>query len=167
MKKIIITFLTLVGAVSIFLAIFVAIAIIKSPSISQQPIPTHSFSGQELFNGVNAYRISKDLPQLKENGELCNNLVERWLDIKNPDNGHEGFVEWATNKKLLIKGYPNKNFHYIGELYIVDASTVDMAIEWWASSPGHRIALENPDFDVMCTYAAEGAGVVVVGDLVN
>jgi uncharacterized protein YkwD len=164
-KRIIILILSITGLLSILTIIGLFVYFQFSPSTPVQP--AHYFSGQELFNGINEYRSEHNLPILKENSDLCNNLVERWLDVKNPENGHEGFLEWAENRKLLINGYPNKDFYYIGELYIVDAASTDKAIDWWASSPGHRIALENPDFDVMCAYAAEGTGVVIVGDLVN
>lgn len=118
----------------------------------------YKYTGQELFDEVNKYRISKSLPQLELDPILCDNLVERWLAVKNPDSGHKGFEEWAKAEGVQ----DNPKYGTIGEMYIKDTSTPEGAIAWWVGSPGHKSTLEMKELVYGCSYASEGTGVVIM-----
>lgn len=115
----------------------------------------NKYTGQELFQAVNDYRASQNIPRLQLDPALCNNLVERWLAIKNPNNGHAGDEQWLKNEGLL----GNSKYGQFGELYIT-ATTPENAINWWIGSPGHRTTLEMKSMVYGCAYANDGIGVV-------
>lgn len=119
----------------------------------------YKYTGEDLFEAVNAHREIVGVQKLELDPILCDNLVERYLAIKEPNNGHKGFTEWLTDEGI------NKNPKYgqIGELYIT-ASTPENAISWWMGSPGHKSTLEMSTLKYGCAYASEGTGVVVVAE---
>lgn len=117
-----------------------------------------SFTGEDLFVAVNKHRQSVGVPEISIEETFCGNLVERWLAIKNPNNGHQGLEDWWAEKQL-----ENDPYGQINELY-ASATSADRVIEMWRSSPGHKIPLENPSYNVGCTYAADGLGVLIIGE---
>jgi hypothetical protein len=121
-----------------------------------------SFTGGELLEAMNDHRMGIGVQELQLDQRLCSNLVERWLDIKNPDNGHKGLKEWGENNKLIVDGKPVAPFDNLNELYVT-TTNANRAIELWVGSPGHKVVLENPDYNVACTYAADGTGVAIIG----
>jgi uncharacterized protein YkwD len=126
-----------------------------------QTVPQYGdYSGQELFDKVNTYRVSKGLSELQLDPKICDNLVERYLAVKNPDSGHAGFKEWLAKEKIKEEG----NYSLVGELYITTSQSTDTALEFWTSSPGHRLTLEMAEMTNGCAYAAKGTGVVVMGE---
>jgi hypothetical protein len=118
-----------------------------------------NFNGQQLFDEINNYRQSKGINLLELDPILCDNLVDRWLAIKNPDNGHDGFEQWLKNEGIV----DNKKYGQIGELYISTVTAKD-AINFWQGSPGHRSTLEMKSLVYGCAYANEGIGVVIVAE---
>src|SRR5688572_5484467 len=84
----------------------------------------YKWTGEELFSAINEYRQSKNLSLLEQDPILCDNLVERYLAIKEPSNGHKGFEEWVKSEGISN----NPRFDIIGELYVKDISTPNNAI---------------------------------------
>jgi hypothetical protein len=148
--------------ISLAIAILVAVIsiVFMMGKISNSKIyQKQSYTGQELFNAVNVYRVSNGVEPLKLELPLCDNLVKRYLKIKNEDNvGHDGFEEWVKGEGI------DKNYAPVGELYIKDTYTTKDAVEWWGSSPGHRLTLLLKDVSMGCAYASEGTGVLIVGE---
>ena len=113
------------------------------------------FTGQQVFDAVNAYRKSKDIPEVALNSILCNDLVSRWEDLRDPDTkGHGALQAWFD--KYLPAGGTG------GEIYAT-GPTVDSLIDFWKNSPGHRLMLENPDFLYGCAYASDNTGIFMFG----
>jgi hypothetical protein len=123
--------------------------------------PKKDFSGMELFTSINSYRKSIGAQELVLDETLCSNLVERWLAVKNPENGHKGLIEWWNDKKLSVDPYGN-----INELYAT-ANTANRVIELWTESPGHKLSLDDIKSNVGCTYASEGTGVLIIAERKN
>ncbi|QQG44419.1 MAG: hypothetical protein HYW86_00685 [Candidatus Roizmanbacteria bacterium] len=116
-----------------------------------------NYTGQQLFDSMNEYRLANGKLELKLDPYICDNLVARYLKVKSGDVGHEGFEEWVKNEEI------DKKFAPIAELYIKDTYTTKDAIDFWSGSPGHRLSLLG-DFSVGCAYANEGVGVAVLGN---
>jgi hypothetical protein len=124
----------------------------------------YKFTGQELFDEINKYRASKNLSQLTIDPVLCDNLVERYLAIKEPNSGHKGFEDWLKSEGIKIDVNDNSKYRLVGEMYIIDASTPSNAINWWINSPGHKSTLELPIFNKGCAYASNGTAVVIMAE---
>lgn len=120
------------------------------------------YSGGELLEAMNDHRMSIGVQELQLDQRLCSNLVERWLDVRNPSNGHRGLKEWGEDNGLVKDGKAVAPFDNLNELYVTTADA-NRAIELWVGSPGHKVVLENPDYNVACTYASNGTGVAIVG----
>ncbi|MFA5136141.1 MAG: hypothetical protein WC489_01985 [Patescibacteria group bacterium] len=116
-----------------------------------------NYTGQQLFDAVNEYRVQNNKKAVPIALYMCDNLVARYLKIKSGDVGHEGFEEWAKNEQIDKKYIPR------AELYVKDTYTTKDAIDFWNGSPGHRLALLQDDYDAGCAYANEGIGVIVFG----
>lgn len=127
------------------------------PYVTPAPTPTASpdYTGQELFDAVNSYRESKNLPLIKLSPDFCNNIVSRWELMSNPDTiGHEGFEEWAH--KYLPAGASISEIAGPG-------NTPQELVNSWVGSPSHRLSLDNATFTWGCAYATNGYGVVELG----
>ena len=121
--------------------------------------PGGKYTGQEVFGAINRFREQNGKPILVIEPTLCDNLVQRYLDIKNPDKqyeGHPGFVRWVETEGLTN--------YILAEVYVKDTNSPEDAISFWNGSPGHRTALLG-DYKLGCAYANEGIAVVVLGDL--
>lgn len=149
MKKIIIGILATIGV----------LAIIAGGLLFYGIKTDYKFTGQELFDEVNKYRSSKGISTLELDPVLCDNLVERWLAVKNPDSGHKGFEEWAIGEGIA----DNPKYGQISELFIT-ASNPANAVNWWVESPGHRSTLEMPSMVYGCAYANDGTGVLIMAE---
>jgi hypothetical protein len=117
----------------------------------------YTYNGDDLFKAVNEHRASVGAPILELDPILCDNLVERWIAVKEPNSGHKGFDEWLAGEGID----QNPKYQQVGELYVT-ASTAQNAVAWWLDSPGHKSSLENKDMVWGCTYASEGTGVLMV-----
>jgi len=127
------------------------------PYVVPAPTPsaTPNYSGQELFDAVNAYRESKDLPLIKLSPDFCNNIVSRWEIMSKAETvGHEGFEAWAF--KYLPAGVSVSEIAGPGE-------TPQELVNSWLGSPSHRLSLDNATFTWGCSYAAHGYGVMELG----
>lgn len=129
----------------------------------------YNFTGQEFLESINEYRRENNLQELRIEPKLCNNLTERWLAIKNPDNGHKGLNEWLESNYLvkddsLIDSSFSAEFG-ISEINVIGAADTKEAIKALISSPGHKLILDNPKYNVICTYAAQGTAVAEIAEL--
>lgn len=116
-----------------------------------------SYTGNDLFNAVNEHRKKNNLGEIKLSEGLCDNLVSRWKAVKE-NRQHEGFEEWVKEEGIQTQyGYKQ-----VVELYI-SSSTPAGAIEFWTTSPGHEVQLDNSLWTDGCAYANENIGVVVMG----
>lgn len=119
------------------------------------------YTGQQVFDAVNVYRVSRGLKEIPVDPALCDNLVQRWLDLTNPDNafaGHEGSVRWAEQEGL-------RDRYDLAELYMKNSPSPDATVSWWAGSPGHRTTVEG-NYTSGCAYADKGTSVVILGKLI-
>lgn len=116
-------------------------------------------TGQEIFDAVNKYRQSNGLALITLEDRLCDNLVQRYLDMTNPDNkyiGHAGFEKWAKEEGL-------DNDYQLAEVYVSGIRSGSEAINFWKGSPGHNSALIG-DYKLGCAYANQGIAVAVFGN---
>jgi SCP-like extracellular protein. len=123
----------------------------------QQAAPT--FTGQDVFDAVNKYREENGVKELSLDKNLCNNLAQRYLDIKSGEKeniAHKGFDEWYEK---YVKPYGN---YQIEEDYACGQIPQDV-IKAWEGSPGHRLSILDKNYNLACTYAAEGCAVIVLG----
>lgn len=118
-------------------------------------LPT--FTGQEVFDRVNRYRTDNGLNEVKLDDRLCNNLAQRYFDIKQ---GIEENVAHAKFDEWVKKNVPS-NFS-VGEDF-ASGQTVEDLIKAWEGSPGHRLSLLNKDYIYGCAYASEGYGIMILG----
>jgi len=145
------------------LAVFGVLGIIAGIIIAYGVMTDYKFTGEQLFAAVNEYRKSHNLSTLEIDSVLCDNLVERYLSIKEPNAGHKGYEEWIKNEGIDT----NPKYGVIGELYIKDTSTAQNAVAWWDESPGHKSTLMMKDMKYGCAYANEGTGVVIMATSKN
>lgn len=114
------------------------------------------FTGYDSFNAINSYRVTNGLQPLTLDPIICDNLVQRWIDVKGSDTaGHNGSVEWAHKEGLDTK-------YSMAEVYMKNVKTTEDAIQWWDSSPGHKTAILG-GYTVGCAYAGDGTIVAVLG----
>jgi hypothetical protein len=127
----------------------------------------NKYTGDQLFSAVNEHRQSIGVQTLQLDEALCDNLVERWLSIREPNAGHKGFEAWAEGEGLTKDGVavaPYSTTSGITELFIQNATTTDWAINAWVGSPGHKVILEKPELNVGCSYAHDGDGIVIMAE---
>jgi uncharacterized protein YkwD len=118
-------------------------------------------TGEEVFNAVNLYRKENNLKQVVLENRLCDNLIQRWLDMKNPDNkyvGHAGFEKWIEKEGL--------NDYNLSEVYVTNIGSGADAVKFWETSPGHNSAILG-DYEYACSYANEHSAVMVFGNKIN
>jgi len=130
----------------------------SSPEPNQATKNLPSFTGQDVFNAVNSYRKKNNVSELKLDEKLCNNLRQRYLDIKKgeeEDVAHKRFDEWYQ-KYIKPYGYT------VSENYACGHTPEDL-IRAWDGSPGHRLSILDKKNKVACTYAAEGCAVIILG----
>lgn len=150
----------------LLIATFVFLFGFRQANLGKYKPDTGNFTGQQLFDAVNEYRQKNGLKPLTLNMYICDDLVQRYLDLTNPDAtyaGHEGFERWVEKNKESFKP---QGIGLMAELYIKDTTSPQAAIDWWNGSPGHKLVLLG-DFNVGCAYADKGTGVVVVGNKVK
>ncbi|MCJ7826240.1 hypothetical protein MUP56_01325, partial [Patescibacteria group bacterium] len=88
--------------------------------------PEGKYTGQEVFDAVNRFREQNGKHILVIEPALCDNLVQRYLDIKNPDKqyeGHPGFVRWVETEGLTN--------YILTEVYVEDTNSPEDAINFW------------------------------------
>lgn len=115
------------------------------------------FTGQDLFNAVNKYRVANGVAELKLDQALCPNLTQRWFDNKaglKEGIAHKNWEQWY--KKYIPEGY------YLSEDYAF-GRTPDELVKSLAGSPGHRLSILDPKNVIGCSYAYEGSGVIILG----
>ncbi len=116
-------------------------------------------TGQEIFDAINKYRQSNGLALITLEDRLCDNLVQRYLDMTNPDNkyiGHAGFEKWAKEQGL-------DQDYQLAEVYVSGIRSGSEAINFWKGSPGHNSALIG-NYSFGCAYANQGIAVAIFGN---
>ncbi len=91
--------------------------------------------------------------------KLCNNLAQRYYDIKKGlDEGvaHQGLDDW-------FKKYVAPFGNYSIQEDFTWAISPQEAIKAWEGSPGHRLSILDPKNRVGCSYAAEGYAIIILG----
>lgn len=124
-------------------------------STSRVTIPT--FSGQDIWNAVNKYRVENNVKEVKLDDRYCTNLAQRWMDInKGLDEGtaHAKFEEWEH--KYIPRGY------YVAEDW-ASGNTVQEVMDTWIGSPGHRLSLLDPKIEIGCSYVNGHSAVIELG----
>lgn len=116
-----------------------------------------NFTGQDVFDRVNQYRKDNGVVELKLDDRLCNNLAQRYFDIK------QGLEENVAHAKLdeWVKNNIPDNF-VVGEDFAYGNTTDDL-IKAWDGSPGHRLSLLNKKYVYGCSYASDGYGIMILG----
>jgi hypothetical protein len=120
---------------------------------------TAKVTGQEVFDAVNNYRKTKGLPLFKLDPRICDNLVQRYYDIVNPDNkyvGHAGFEKWIKTEGL-------QDEYDLAEVYVTNIGAGSDAVKFWQSSPGHNSAVLG-EYKLGCAYANQGVAVMILGN---
>lgn len=115
------------------------------------------YTGQDIWNTVNAYRKQNGIGELTLDDRYCTNLAQRYLDIrKGLDEGtaHAKFEEWVH--KYIPQGY------YVSEDF-AGGSTAQEVLDQWIGSPGHRLSILDPKSKIGCSYASDGAAVIELG----
>lgn len=153
--KIIITAFAAVGIIAVGFTGWVMYDLRNETAIVES-VP--AYTGEDILNAVNQHRHNIGVNEVVIDSPLCSNLVERWLSIKQPGNGHQGWQEWMVANNLKKDG---ELIYYSGvaELYTF-AETPDEAIQNFLQSPGHKDALENPKAKYACTYSQDGLSVI-------
>jgi uncharacterized protein YkwD len=121
--------------------------------------PVRDFTGQQLMEAMNTYRVSKGLTKLDEDIRLCDNLVARWRSIHENNSGHDGFKKWLEEEGINSDGM----YGLLAEMYVKSESPQN-AINFWSGSPGHRLTLEDNRFTHICVYASQGTGVALLAE---
>lgn len=138
-----------------------AVLFSDQPKTNEQDLtPTvPAFTGQELFDAVNVYRMEQGVEELTLENKLCSNLAQRYFDIKKGlDEGvaHKGFDEWYQKYVAPYGNYQvSENFAW--------GRTPQEVIKAWEGSPGHRLSILDPQNTLGCSYASEGYGIIVLG----
>ena len=117
-----------------------------------------SLSGEKLLTEINNYRTINGVKEIKLDMRLCNDLVERWKAIY-PTHVHDGFDEFLA-KQIKAEKLPKEQYRY-AELFAFGDSEKNL-IEKWDTSPGHKTALLNPQFENGCTYATQDLWIILM-----
>jgi len=131
---------------------------ITPPQSAQTNNSLPTFTGQDVFDAVNKYRKENNVPELKLDEVLCNNLAQRYLDIKSGEKeniAHKGFDEWYE-KYVKPYGYTVSENYACGQ-------TPEDVIKAWDGSPGHKLSILDKKSKLACTYASEGCAVIILG----
>lgn len=148
--------LILLGSLILFFVICVVYMIYIMLNVDNK------FTGQELFNAVNEHRKNVGIQELQLDEKLCSNLTERWLAIREPEEEHKSFIEWAESEGFVENGIA-KDYKLFSELYAGGSQTYWL-IDSWANSPETSDTLNNPNFNIGCAYADKGTGVVIFAE---
>lgn len=163
--------------IGIILGLILAGLIFFVSRVSQNPTPSSNSSpilnkvpvtGQGIFDGINAHRKSIEVAPLKLDSRLCNNLNER-KDVAKAGNGNSGFSEWEQNS---IKA---GDFNRLLEMYssfekyrksMPENTYPELKdfINPWLSSPGNKLAIEDPSLTFTCTYSDGYTAVVILAN---
>lgn len=118
-------------------------------------------TGEEVFASINNYRQSKGLKPISLDVKLCDNLIQRYFDLTNPDNkyvGHAGFEKWVKDQGL--------GNYDLAEIYVVNIQTGGDAVKNWENSPGHKSAMMG-SYASGCAYVHKGIAVAILGNKKN
>lgn len=132
-----------------------------------------TLDGQHIWDTVNSYRRENGIPELQQDSLLCNNLVARWKQF-NVENNHDGFEPWL-NKYVYPFDIDHK-LKSVSEDYVGGIKTAAGAITKWKESPGHKLSILDPKYNIGCVYAGTiantggidtnyGAAIIILGEL--
>lgn len=162
LKHKVLTPLVFILVIGLILAFAQFSANISEKRIPRQSIPTSeatipAFTGQDVWDEVNNYRMENHLREVKLDDMYCNNLAQRLLDInKGLDDGtaHAKFDEWVH------KNIPQN--YYVAEDW-GKGNTVQEVMDSWVGSPGHRLSLLDPKIEIGCSYSDGKTAVIELG----
>lgn len=137
----------------------------STPATPVEPSPpvVPTFTGQELFDAVNSYRKEQGLSAVKLDKILCNNIAQRYLNLKSgieENVAHKGLDEWVEKYVQPYGDYQLDENYAWGQ-------TPESVIKQWEGSPSHRLSILDPESEIGCAYAAEGHAVIILGQKVS
>lgn len=146
---------------------FILSLLIKNTSYSTTP--RRSVTGYELFDAVNDYRKKRGLLSFVLHDSLCNNIAER-SNVFEKTFSHAGLDEHV---KAYIYPFSNTDkaspIRSVVELFATGFSAEEM-VHGLSTSPSHDLALRDPSYRYICTYARQkrdnseqSVGVILLG----
>jgi len=128
----------------------------ETPTQTQAPIVKNvqkeEWGGPELWEKVNAKRVSYGVNPLREKDELCTIAslrLNELLELGKLD-GHEGFSSLSQRRpdlKWIFEKY------VIAEFLLSGAQSADEAASLWENTLGHKKILTGGEYAFGCIYA--------------
>jgi uncharacterized protein YkwD len=120
-----------------------------------------SFTGADLWQAVQNYRQSHNLPLFQQANELCTVAsirLNELLTLGHLDN-HDGF---KPRSEQFFKDNPG--WTSINENIAEGYDTAVQTVEWgWDKSLGHQAVMQSRDFPKACTAANRSFSVLITG----
>lgn len=136
----------------------------EKPQTQQQTTQTRTvptFTGEDLWAAVQAYRRAHGLPEFAMSTELCTVAsirVNEQLTLGRLDN-HDGFG--PRSDEFFAK---NPGWTSINENLASGYQTATQTVEWgWDQSLGHKALIQSREFPKACTAANSGFAVLITG----
>ncbi|MCD8485120.1 CAP domain-containing protein [Candidatus Woesebacteria bacterium] len=129
---------------------------------SQAPVQARpTYTGEDLWAAVQAYRRAHSLPEFQQSNELCTVAsirLNEQLELGRLDN-HDGFDARADQ---FFADHPS--WTNINENLAAGYSTAVQAVEWgWDQSLGHKALIQSREYPYACTAANHGFAVLITG----
>ena len=141
----------------------VFVLIFAHPQKRTTPIQTTSspsyYTGVELWQEIQKYRLEHGVPQFKQDTTLCTIAsirVNQLLELDRLDD-HEGFTP-------LVEKFRDSNqltHHNVAENILSGYLTASEAVDGWDSSLGHRSLMQDGSYVYACAAANYGFGVLI------
>lgn len=109
---------------------------VKSENIVLTPEPLPILSSEKLWEIVNDWRVSQNLPVFTYDGRLCDIAKPRLSEIKT-DWSHDGFVDDFESLRVKLK------YQKLGENLARAHFTEEGTLSSWLNSPSHKENLDD------------------------
>ncbi|PIT98180.1 MAG: hypothetical protein COT71_02080 [Candidatus Andersenbacteria bacterium CG10_big_fil_rev_8_21_14_0_10_54_11] len=106
---------------------------------------TASFTGVDMWEAINEYRVDKGLKPFTLDEVLCHNMVKRFEQLQ------QRLTETGTTNHDGLEEYE----HVTHEL-IAGGEAPQQVIKLWEESPGHQLAITSQELTNGCVYAQGG-----------
>lgn len=138
--------ITLIGLVAVNQADSVAVAPSPTPIFIASPTPISELSASQIFEEVQIWRESMNLPRYIWDESLCPFANQR---------AHESYDKWSHDGFNAARACGTKYNCYAGENLARDFTTAKDAVTSWLNSPKHRENLGN-DYVYSCIGQYKG-----------